>query len=83
MKTTAITIGAFEAKNTFSELLERVGRGAEITITKHDKPVARLVPAAEATQAARIKATAELRTLSKRYSLKGLSVRALIDEGRP
>jgi prevent-host-death family protein len=38
------TIGAFEAKAKFSELLERVSRGAEITITRHEKPVARLVP---------------------------------------
>ena len=38
------TIGAFEAKTKFSELLEHVSQGAEITITKHEKPVARLVP---------------------------------------
>lgn len=37
-------IGAFEAKTKFSELLERVRQGEEITITKHEKPVARLVP---------------------------------------
>ena len=39
-----MTVGAFEAKTKFSELLERVSRGAEITITRHEKPVARLVP---------------------------------------
>jgi prevent-host-death family protein len=39
-----MTIGAFEAKTKFSELLERVSKGAEFTITKHEKPVARLVP---------------------------------------
>ncbi len=39
-----ITVGAFEAKTKFSELLERVSRGAEVTITRHEKPVARLVP---------------------------------------
>ena len=38
------TVGAFEAKTKFSELLESVSQGAEITITKHEKPVARLVP---------------------------------------
>ncbi len=38
-------IGAFHAKTHFSQLLERVARGEEITITKHDRPVARLVPA--------------------------------------
>jgi prevent-host-death family protein len=37
-------VGAFHAKTHFSQLLERVARGEEITITKHDRPVARLVP---------------------------------------
>ena len=82
MKTTDVALGAFEAKNRFSELLNRVDRGAEFTITKHDRPVARLVPALPQTKARRKKATAELRALRERYSLKGLSVRSLIDEGR-
>jgi prevent-host-death family protein len=38
-------VGAFQAKTHFSQLLERVAKGEEITITKHDRPVARLVPA--------------------------------------
>jgi prevent-host-death family protein len=38
-------IGTFQAKTHFSQLLDRVARGEEITITKHDLPVARLVPA--------------------------------------
>lgn len=38
------TVTAFEAKTCFVELLERVGRGEEIVITRHDKPVARIVP---------------------------------------
>ena len=82
MKATTRTIGAFEAKNTFSDLLERVGRGAEITITKHDRPVARLVPASASGLKERRKSAAELRIMSERYSLKGLSIRNLIDEGR-
>ena len=35
---------AFEAKTRFGELLERVSRGEEVVITRHDKVVARLVP---------------------------------------
>lgn len=82
MKTQDAAVGAFEAKNKFSELLDRVSRGAEITITKHDRPVARLVPAFAPAQKARRKAAAELRVMRERYSLKGISIRALIDEGR-
>jgi prevent-host-death family protein len=43
----SMTVGAFEAKTKFSELLEQVSQGAEITITKHEKPVAKLVPFAK------------------------------------
>jgi prevent-host-death family protein len=82
MKSTDVAMGAFEAKNKFSELLERVGRGAEFTITKHDRPVARLVPAVSLVKGRRKKAAADLRALRDRYSLKGVSVRALIDDGR-
>jgi prevent-host-death family protein len=82
MKTTDVALGAFEAKNKFSELLERVGRGAEFTITKHDRPVARLVPAFPKAKDQRKKTTAELRVLRARYSLKGLSGRTLIEAGR-
>jgi prevent-host-death family protein len=37
-------IGAFEAKNKLSALLDRVEQGEEIVITRHGRPVARLVP---------------------------------------
>ena len=37
-----IQIGAFEAKNTFGSLLDRVEAGEEILITRHGKPAARL-----------------------------------------
>ena len=39
------SIGAFDAKTRLSELLERASRGEVIQITRHGKPVARLVPA--------------------------------------
>lgn len=39
-----LEIGAFDAKNTLSALLDRVERGEEIVITRHGKPVARLIP---------------------------------------
>ena len=51
-----LTIGLAHAKNRLSELVERVAKGEEITITRHDQPIAQLVPArrpgrGEATQA--------------------------------
>jgi len=41
------TIGAFEAKTHLAGLLQRVEAGESITITKHGRPVARLVPVDE------------------------------------
>ncbi len=79
------TIGAFDAKTHLSELLQRVERGEEITITRHGKPVARLVPAvdrdgeAAARRAAAIDGLLELR---KKYSLGRSKARELIDAGR-
>src|ERR1700730_5648779 len=37
--------GAFEAKNRFGHLLDLVENGEEVTITRHGREVARLVPA--------------------------------------
>lgn len=37
-------VGAFEAKNSLSALLDRVEQGEEIVITRHGRPVAKLVP---------------------------------------
>ena len=84
MSTNSITIGAFEAKTKLGELLERVSKGASFTITKHNKPVAQLTgfEDEDAQMARRIQATKELRAMRERYSLNGISVRELIEEGR-
>ena len=37
-------VGAFEAKNKLSALLDLVEQGEEVVITRHGKAVARLVP---------------------------------------
>jgi prevent-host-death family protein len=37
-------VGAFDAKNNFGNLLNAVEQGEEIVITRHGRPVARLVP---------------------------------------
>lgn len=57
-------IGAFEAKNTLSALLDRVERGEEIVISRRGKPVARLVPSGSgADRTAAKSAAAALRAL--------------------
>lgn len=77
-------VGAYEAKTHFSELLEKVEAGEEITITKHGTPVARLIPIKpKLTTAERRAAIERWSQQSKGLSLGGLKIRDLIDEGRP
>ena len=84
------TITAFEAKTRFGELLERVSRGEEIVITKHDKPVARIIPEGKSRLAEVQAAVRGLRALQqeigKRKGFKPLSdkeIKDAINEGRP
>lgn len=77
------SVGAYEAKTHFSELLEKVASGEEITITKHGTPVARLVPVKkQPTIEERRAAIARWKELSKGLSLGGLKIRDLVNEGR-
>jgi prevent-host-death family protein len=41
---TTQTMGLFEAKTHLSELVARVESGDEVVITRHNKPVAKIVP---------------------------------------
>ncbi|MGH9642059.1 MAG: type II toxin-antitoxin system Phd/YefM family antitoxin [Terriglobales bacterium] len=77
------TVGAYEAKTHLSELLEKVEAGAEITITKHGAPVAKLVPVKkEARKEERVAAIDRIQNLAAGLSLGGLKVKDLVREGR-
>ena len=52
-------IGAFEAKNKLGHLLDLVEKGEEILITRHGKPVARLVPNTSSVDREQARAAAE------------------------
>jgi prevent-host-death family protein len=83
VKTSSTTVGAYDAKTHFSELLERVESGEEITITRHGTPVAHMVPVGkQSTANERRAAIAALREFSKGNSLGGLKIKDLIIEGR-
>lgn len=77
-----LTVGAFAAKTHLSALLDRAAGGEEIIITRHGKPVARLVSAISADNADITAAIAKLRQLRAGTTLGGLEWRALRDEGR-
>lgn len=75
------TIGAYEAKTHLPRLLDEVEDGATITITKHGRPVARLVPISARTSApdAAVDALLANRVGTRRGKV---TVRRMIDEGR-
>ena len=67
-----ITVGAFEAKTKFSELLDRVEQGEEVVITRHGKTVARLV-SQHATKSSDRDLRAELMEFRERLRAEGVS----------
>lgn len=74
-------VGVYEAKTRLPKLLDEVERGESITITRHGRPVARLVPLGERRLSVdeAIEAFVELR---RSRSLGDLSLDELIESGR-
>jgi prevent-host-death family protein len=78
------TTGIFEAKQNFSALIDAVEAGEEVVITRHGKPVVRLLPVAPrpvVSQRQIEQAIAELDRLRARVK-PGSGWRELRDEGR-
>ncbi len=75
------TIGAYDAKTHLSRLLDEVSRGATVTITRHGREVARLVPAAPDTSAPG-EVIAELLAARRGVRRGRMTVRRMIDDGR-
>jgi prevent-host-death family protein len=83
-------VTALEAKTRLGELLNRVSRGEEIVITRHDKPVARLIPEGRPSLEGVRRAVRDLHDLRGQISRRPRSKRitnkeilAAINEGRP
>lgn len=77
------SVGSFEAQTHLPQLLERVEHGETITITRHGRPVARLVPAVAVTPRPDVIAAMQTFQEEEGPTLGGkLSIRGLIDEGR-
>lgn len=85
-----MTVTALEAKTRFGKLLDRVARGEEVVITRHEKPVARIVPEGGRRLGSVRNAVNELELLQERIKartrgrarLSDSEVRSAIEEGR-
>ena len=75
------SVGLFEAKQRLSELVERARKGESIAITRRGVEVARIV-ATRPASADRGKVVRAIREARRAVRLGGLSLRALIREGR-
>jgi len=80
-------VGSFEAKTHLPRLLDRVAGGETFIITKHGRPVARLVPVDPSPHADVARTVQELEALQQELRLNApgterLTVRELIDDGR-
>jgi prevent-host-death family protein len=75
-------VGVYEAKTNLPKLLNRVAKGARITIVRHGVPVAVLVPADEARKRPLGDVIADLRAFGKGRRLRGISLRSAIAQGR-
>jgi prevent-host-death family protein len=79
------SIGLFEAKTHLSELVARAERGEEVIITRHNRPVARIVPmqdAAPGAQAASRRAALRALQAFEPIAVDGASLAELIAAGR-
>jgi prevent-host-death family protein len=81
-----VTVGSYEAKTHLPRLLERVEQGEIITITRHGKPIARLVPVSPVDPRPEVESVIAAMVEFQEHegpTLGGkLTIRELIEEGR-
>lgn len=75
------SIGAYEAKTKLSMLLDAVEKGESYTITRNGRPVARLSPVSERSNARIEEAIAQLLKFREEHVL-GIGVREALEQGR-
>jgi len=75
-------IGSYEAKTHLPKLLKKVTKGSSFVITKHGMPVAELIPPRTSEKPDTGKIIAEIKDFRKGRSLKGLSIKKMVNAGR-
>lgn len=81
-------VGMFEAKTNLSSLVEEVEKGGEVIITRHGKPVAKLVRAEHRLTPEQIakqrQAIAELREMARKRGVRisHEEIKSWIEDGR-
>lgn len=73
-------VGAYEAKTHLPALLAKVEQGETVTITRHGRPIARLVPVEVVRPL--IEVFVEMDALRRGVTTGGQSIREMIEDGR-
>ncbi len=76
------SVGSYEAKTRLAELLRRTAKGEQITITKHGKSVAVLVPPRSSRRQDTRSVIQDIKQFRKGRRLGGACLRKMIEEGR-
>ncbi len=76
------TVGSYEAKTHFSQLMERVARGERVIITRHNTPVAMLQPVSPQPKGSPEEIIAQVKAFRRRYRLEGLNIKEMKETGR-
>jgi len=77
-----IAIGSYEAKTKLPELLRQVKTGKSFTITTRGEAVADLVPSRGVKAKDKVAAAEKLKAFMRTDPVRGVDIRALIEEGR-
>ena len=77
-----IEIGSYEAKTKLPELLRQVKTGKSFTITNRGEAIADLVPSVCARVKDKVSAAEKLKAFMLSDPVRGVDIKALIDEGR-
>lgn len=78
-----VSVGSYEAKTRLAELLRMVEDGQRITITRHGRAVALLVPPQGTSEGTVVEAVQEIKAVRRGRILgPDLTVEGLIQEGR-
>ena len=81
---TIAAVGLFEAKTRLSEFVARAEAGEEVIITRHNKPVAKIVPIGRERRAGALRRQAAIDALQafEPIRLDGTRLDDLIEAGR-
>ncbi len=74
-------VGAYQAKTNFSQLIERVIKGEQITITKYGAPVVVMSPAEVKPSRPVSEVINDIKVFRRSLHLEG-NLREMIEEGR-